>query len=605
MQGRPELPDEAPSTQEIVEKVSEISDILFRAPHAGWSYLVILGAPQLLLPLFWKQLDPVYWMAALKAVALFSVPGVVAAAGAHRFAKLLGGTFNRRRSGFLAASVTFFILIITSVGYLVSFFRPNFAFTNALIGALAYSVVIHVIVLFVTSDHRHFRSALVSLLHPVSTLVVAAYLFDFGGRDWTIATTLILLFLLTALFFLDLVDAPVRRTTGVSFSLMFRYYIDHVSKGTLAAETLFDKTAGEIDALVAVASFRTEKGVKCGLVVPAVHPGPIGEIGGSNLPTKIAQTVGLTPNILVPHGSATHDFNPISTGEVERLGEAARRLFDTMPYSRRASPLVRAGEDAQVCAQFLGDGVLLTYTSWPRPIDDVDYGVGEAARMAAMAQGAHDAAFIDAHNSLELGSGAVWPSTRRAIEIQHRAAEATSRADAQRTEGIRAGYAQTKDAFSERQGIGDQGCQVIVTEIGGRRSAYVLWDGNNMLPEVRGKIRTKIHGLVDDFEVMTTDNHSVNVVTGGYNPVGYRADVERIAQVTKETLVASLADLEEVEVGLKTTRVPGLRVFGHWNTIRFIAAVQTIVSTIPRTAATMLIMHALLAVMVFLIGRWL
>jgi putative membrane protein len=603
MKGRPELPDEAPSTQEIVEKVSEISDILFRAPHAGYSYLVILGVPQVLLPLLWWRLDDVYWMAMVKSALIFSVPGVIAAAGGHRLARLLGGTFNRRRSGFLAASVTFFILVITLVGHLVHVFRPGFHWFNGLIGGIAYSVVIQAVVLFTTSDHRPFRTALVSLLQPVSALAIVGLLLPFGGRDWTIALTLLVVFLLTTLFFLDFVDAPVRRTTGVSFSLMFRYYIDHLSKGTLAAETLFDKTAGEIEALIAVASFRTPQGVKCGIVVPAVHPGPIGEIGGSNLPSKIVQTVGLTPNILVPHGAATHDFNPITTGEVERLGEAARRLFDTMPYSSRASPLVRAGEDAQVCAQFLGDGCLLTYTSWPRPIDDVDYPVGEAARMAAMAQGAHDAAFIDAHNSLELGSGAVWPSTRRALEIQHRSGEATNRADALRANGIRAGYAHTKDAFTSRQGIGEQGCQVIVTEVGGRKSAYILWDGNNMLPEVRGKIRAQIQGMVDEFEVLTTDNHSVNIVAGGYNPVGFRADVERISNVTKETLGRALADLEPVEVGLKTTRVPALRVFGHWNTIRFIAAVQTIVSTIPRAAALMLVMHALLATMVFLAGR--
>lgn len=603
MAGRPELPKDAPTSQEIVEKVSEISDILFRAPHAFWSYLLILGLPQTLLPIFWRRLSDDYLLAMGFAALLFSVPAVIGAAGDHRVAKLFGGTFNRRRSGFLAASSLFFQMLVVVVGHIIVSFRSGIDFQDVIMGAIAYTAAIKVAVLFVTSDHRLPRTGVVALLQPVVGLLVLEWLQPLSGREAAIAVTLLAVFLLSTMFFLDMVDAPVRRTTGVSFSLMFRYYIDHISKGTLAAETLFDKTADEIEALVGVAAFRNAQGVKCAIVVPAVHPGPIGEIGGSNLPTKMIQTIGLTPNVLVPHGAATHDYNPISTREVERLGEAARRLLDTMPFHRQASPLVRAGQDAQVCAQFFGDSCLLTYTSWPKPIDDVDYGVGETARMASMLQGAVDATFIDAHNSLVLGSGAVWPSTQRAQEIKRRAAEATRLAKQELDDEIHAGYAQTKDAFTAREGIGTQGCQAIVTAVNGKRSAYILFDGNNMLPEVRAQIRTAVQDLVTEFEVMTTDNHSVNIVAGGYNPVGYRADIAKLAQVARETVAAAIDDLEPVEVGLKTTRVPGLRVFGHWNTIRFLAAVQTAVATIPRATAVLLLLHAVLAIMILLVGR--
>ncbi|MBI2077728.1 MAG: DUF2070 family protein [Euryarchaeota archaeon] len=605
MTPRPDLPHEGATPQEIVEKVSELSDVLFRAPHAAWSYLLILGLPQVLLPAFFRGFDAPYLSSMLFAFLLFSVPASIAAAGAHRFARLLGGTFNRRRSCFLAASAMSFALVISIVGWYIAMYRPGFEFINGILAAHAFTAAIQVTVLFTTSDHRLLRSAQVALLQPGAGLAASAYVFAMGGRDWTIAVSLLVAFLGTTMFFLNFIDAPVRRTTGVSFSQMFRYYIDHLSRGTLAAETLFEKTQGEIDALIGVAAFRTEQGVKAAIVVPAVHPGPVGEIGGSNLPTKIIQTMGTTPNILVPHGSATHDYNPISTGEVERLGEAARRLLDEMPFTKHASPLVRAGTDAQVCAQYFGDGVLLTYTSWPRPIDDVDYGVGEAARMAAQMQGAADALFIDAHNSLVLGSGAVWPSTRRAQEIKKRAAEAARLAQQSAAMGIRAGYAQTRDAFTHFEGIGDQGCQVLVTDVAGRRTAYILWDGNNMLPDVRARIRKEIAELVHEFEVMTTDNHSVNIVTGGYNPVGYRASIDELARVTKETLVEAIDDLEDVEVGLKTTRVPDLKVFGHWNTIRFISAVQTMMATIPRAAAVLFLLQGLLTILILLVGRYL
>src|SRR5688572_5591514 len=127
---RPELPKEAPTSQEIVEKVSEISDVLFRAPHAFWSYLIILGLPQALLPTSWTQLAGDYLTAALYCALLFSAPGVVGAAGDHRLAKLLGGTFNRRRSGFLAASAVFFQMLVVVVGYVVFIFRSGLDFQD-------------------------------------------------------------------------------------------------------------------------------------------------------------------------------------------------------------------------------------------------------------------------------------------------------------------------------------------------------------------------------------------------------------------------------------------------------------------------------------------
>src|SRR5262249_40690007 len=149
---------------------------------------------------------------------------------------------------------------------------------------------LQVAVLFTTSDHRLLRSGAVALLQPSAGLFALQTILHLSYREAAIGIALLIVFLGTTMYFLNLVDAPVRRTRGVSFSQMLRYYIDHLSRGTLAAEKIFDQIHGEIDALVGVAGFRAHGRLKCALVVPAVHPGPIGEIGGSNLPTKIIQT---------------------------------------------------------------------------------------------------------------------------------------------------------------------------------------------------------------------------------------------------------------------------------------------------------------------------
>ena len=73
--------------------------------------------------------------------------------------------------------------------------------------------------------------------------------------------------------------------------------------------------------------------------------------------------------------------------------------------------------------------------------------------------------------------------------------------------------------YSREQGFGDLGIQVIVTEVDNQRTAYILIDGNNMAAGVREKLLDPILTVVDHAEVMTTDSHVVNTITGK-NPVG-------------------------------------------------------------------------------------
>jgi putative membrane protein len=596
------------SAQEIIERAAEVTGILFRAPHPVYGYAVILLAPFVLVPLF-LQLVPTPATITISAAAyaiglIYVVPTVIFAAASHRLARLLGGTFNRRRAVFLAAVILLVQLVIVLIGGLLSQ-RGVLPFLDVLILAYSFVVMPYHVALFTTSDNRQIPTSIISLFHPIIGLVAIHYLVPTGPREIWLSALLPAMFLLTTVYFTEFVDVPVRRNTGLSLSEMFRHYLDHLRTGDVHAERLIDAIGGEIDAHVGAVVFRRPGGpVKCAIVVPAVHPGPIGHLGGSNLPAKVAGAVRETSNVLVPHGPATHDFNPTSSREVERVAEEARRLITNMEYSNRASPLIRRGTDAQVCSQVFGDSVLLTYTSWPKPIDDIDFGVGHAAMVSARAAGLKDAIFVDAHNSLTLGAGAVFPSTTRAWEIVQLAEDSSREARDRVSGNLRAGYAQDKRSFTRMEGVGEQGCQVIVTEVDGARTAYILWDGNNMVSDVRAKIRDAISDLVEEFEVMTTDNHSVNTVAGGYNPVGHRLEHEQLAAVARQTLEAAIQDLEPVEVGLKTSKIPGLRVLGHWTTMRLISSARTALSTIPRAATAMLVMQATMAALIIIAVGW-
>jgi putative membrane protein len=338
---------------------------------------------------------------------------------------------------------------------------------------------------------------------------------------------------------------------------------------------------------------------KAVIVVPALHPGPIGRLGGSDLPGKIAEALPTSRIVLVPHGPATHDYNPVSTQEVERFAEAVRDLIAKVETREGGSPAVTVGGEIKVTSQVFGDGALLTYTAWPEPIDDVEYGVGLAAELQAKLAGAREALFVDCHNCLKPGAGAVFLCTDRGDDILANANAATKGAMASRVPAIRAGVAQDRDTFGKEDLIGDQGVQVLAIEAGGSKHAYVLWDGNNAVPEVTARIGEALDGLVDSFQVMTTDNHSVNAVAGAYGPVGHKAKPEKIAACSRRAVERALADLEPVDAGVATGSYPDFRVFGNQKTVQLTSSINVMTTILAELTIACLVVQALASALLF------
>lgn len=558
--------------QESIEKTAQLTEMLFGAPPLGASYAVVVlsaAAGLLLRP----GLEGI-----LAGALLLTLPGLIAAAGTAPLVRALGGTFYHRRAAFLAAvSCALLAAAMTGaalVGRLVDI-NPvhGLLLGYALVLALRHSVM------YVMSDNRHRRSLPATLLPYLIAVPAVVALLQPGPREVFLMVAFPPLYIAGSIFFLRMFDLPISKNFGVSAFDLFRYFLDHFTTGSPHGEHVLEKLGEPIQAKVGVLAFRrlSKPGIKVCIVVPALHPGPVGMLGGGDMPGKIAERVGRAEHVLVPHGPATHDLNPISTAEVERVGKAVDEALATMAFVEGGSRFAGQPRGVRVGSQFFGQGALLTYTSWPEPIDDVSYGVGHAAELSARLAGAAEAIFVDCHNSLTPGAGAVFPCTPRADRIVELAHDATREAGEQRVGEMRVGVAQVA-GFQRVEGIGKQGVQAVVVEAEGQRVAYVLWDGNNMLPAVTDHIQRALEGLVDRVQVMTTDNHSVNLVAGGFNPVGHRVPPSRVAEATREAVEAALADLEPVSCGVARLTISGLRVFGHDKTARLTSSINTMAS---------------------------
>lgn len=157
------------------------------------------------------------------------------------------------------------------------------------------------------------------------------------------------------------------------------------------------------------------------------------------------------------------------------------------------------------------------------------------------------------------------------------------------------------DGFSvDEDGLGSMGIQVMVIETSGKRNGYLLFDGNNMVAGLREKILARIGGILDDAEVLTTDNHSVNNTMGGFNPVGEKMSHERIVEITEDLMRKAVNDLEDVEVGMKTGLIHDFNVFGPQSTARLASVVNSTMHTLRWNAVMNLLVAVTLSALVFL-----
>lgn len=78
--------------------------------------------------------------------------------------------------------------------------------------------------------------------------------------------------------------------------------------------------------------------------------------------------------------------------------------------------------------------------------------------------------------------------------------------------------------------------------------------------------------VVDDSEVMTTDNHVVHEVDGGVNPIGERIPFDLLRETVVGVVRDALTNLEPVEVRVGTRNVSEVAVLGPDWTARLLTS---------------------------------
>ncbi|WP_049935059.1 DUF2070 family protein [Haloplanus natans] len=575
---------------------------------------------------------------AWQGIFFIGLPTVIASVGTTGVDRFVGGKLTPNRSSLLALLCEVILVAIVIGAGIVSLLTPlgqTFIY-DALVIALASIFAFRLLVVMAVSQSSLLIAAVpASLQTVVSALflfvysgtvrflelggpLVDAYLMPYLSRAseapaelWVIdAQHFQLLGIMCVLYagavyvFIRVIDRPWQRSLGVSVLDFIRGFIGHVAEGSRELEDFFEKLGEEAIVPVSVLAFRRRDGTqKARFVLPMIHPGPMGEIGGGNFPTRVAEhTDGL---VFPPHATAGHDFNLVTEREVDSILDAIDAAQTKLTYSGTATRSVRTRSgEASMLGQAFGNDALLVASYAPGFADDVEYGVGLSAAAEARTVGLDDVLLVDAHNSNNglqgEDLGHVTPGSQRAFDMLTAAKQAGGRLCEAPTGPIRLGVAWERTDWDALDGIGPLGIRAAVVEVGDQQTAYVLVDGNNMVPGLRDRVVDAVTARgIDVAEVMTTDTHIVNTVEAD-NQVGAAIDHGAFVATIERLVDAAVDDLEPVEAGLATERAT-VTVFGNDRTETLASHANAVVSMGGALAAVIILVAMAVSVLVFFV----
>lgn len=428
---------------------------------------------------------------------VFGVSAIISGAITQPWVNSLGGRrMKMKQSMFLS----FFAMTISSIIYLLgcciyAIFKVDVVL-NAFIFTCVLVFAIRMIIIWTTSNINASNSLLISSVQPgliVSMFVILKFL-DIITMNVGYLSVLLLsikiiiasaIFLFAIYSFVLVVESPLRRNLGIGALELLSMAIAHLTEESPALESVFKEIGVPVSTLVGLISFKARNKKKALFITPCVHPGPIGKIGGSNMPALLSKRFNTFT--MVAHGPSTHDFNPVSSKEIYKIEKAIKQEINKIEYSKHASKVFKvSSKDCKIKGQFFGKDLLLLITFSPKGSDDIDFGVGLAAMNLAKAKcNSKNVIIVDCHNSFN-ETARILPGNKEVFEIM----DAIEKIDCNiKKYPIEVGCSSIKpNDISKEEGIGEDGIKTLVTKVNNQKFAYILLDSNNMVKGFREEI---------------------------------------------------------------------------------------------------------------------
>lgn len=509
-----------------------------------------------------------------RSLIIFAIPAYLSAILCVFFARLMDEEFKLRTNMFLSLAVLLFVSLgYSSINLGAHIFHIETR--DALIVLIAYGGWIRYAYVAIMVLPNRPSAIVLALTQPVISIVGYAALYGMEISKAELFLLTLLIALVLSYLFIKLIDIGLRKGTDGAGLDTVRWLVEYEMEGSDRAKEGLEKIFTNFSEIAEIQmnfiGFSRRRG-NIGMLVHTAHPGPFGTTGGSNLPQEINRSVNGW-EILSPHGPSSHEFNPANQKEKEKLIAAARdMILSGLKKSGASHPIIEERKYADISihlvGQRFGNTLLVTETFAPDETEDVDPSVAYIAGEKTE----YDLAFVDAHNSCTPSAKKVEFGSPHAHAIIDSISQLSRKKQAD-AGIVKAGIGMS-NRLNSREDIGPEGIKALVLDTDGIKMAHIVLDGNNMAPGLRERILRRISGKVEMAEVLTTDNHIVNTVSKGYNPIGVkegRAIEEECERVVSEAIM----DMEEAEV-LTSSSTAEISVFGSCTLAKILAASRTI-----------------------------
>ncbi|XES76840.1 MAG: DUF2070 family protein [Candidatus Bathyarchaeia archaeon] len=369
----------------------------------------------------------------------------------------------------------------------------------------------------------------------------------------------------SAYVFVFLIDRIGQKEYGAgSMSLFQAFMLNWVASLNAPLESYLEKRGEDVNVQVSLLKFDSSK-PKAAIIVPLVHPGPFKNIGSSVLPSLLKQqyTDAYQCDTCVPLGLLGHELDVASQAQNHKIITGIIQNANFEAKIDKATPYVTVSENGVTAScQLFGKTVFLNFTLAPKTTEDLPQELGSLVQQDAQKLGL-DALIINAHNCLTETT-----EIDASIEaLRETANKCLNQAAAQKAAPFQVGsHTVYPSEFTLKDGMGAGGITAVVVKVGEQKTAYVVIDGNNMVPGVREKILSSLGAAgFEASEVFTTDTHSVSaVVVGrrGYHPVGEAMNHQILIQHITEAATAAAGNMENCKAGYQRITIPKVRVIG-------------------------------------------
>ena len=105
---------------------------------------------------------------------------------------------------------------------------------------------------------------------------------------------------------------------------------------------------------------------------------------------------------------------------------------------------------------------------------------------------------------------------------------------------------------------------------------------------------------MDELEVMTTDSHVVNTISGN-NPIGLHVPVESLVPLVEKGLKEALADMADAEVAGSTVECEKIVIFGSQRIAQLASTVNAMLSLIAPVSIALLLLAFLLSIIAYIV----